>query len=126
MIIGGKSRKRARYKGARYYKCVLRGNYFIFGIQIRLHARYYIRFLREKFTFGGKSRGRKRARCYKRVLRGNYFILGPQIRLHARYYRRVFREKVSGGKVENVCSRYYKCVLRGKVTFGTLISRSKH
>ena len=46
---GSKGRKRARY-----YKCVLRGNYFIFGLQIRLHARYYRRFLREKLTFGGK------------------------------------------------------------------------
>ena len=34
------------------------GRYFILGLKIRKHAQYYRRVLREKLTFGGRSRKR--------------------------------------------------------------------
>ena len=62
-IFGQKSRKRCSIlKGL-----LERGGYYILGLQIQKHARYHRRVMREKLTFGGKSR--KLARYNKRILR---------------------------------------------------------
>ena len=110
---------------ARCYKHLLRGNYFILGPKIRLHARYIGAFFGEKLTFGGGRGSRKRARYYKRVLRENLtfgtliprskhwlsaktsiFCLKSQNR--ARYYRRVWGAILHFGlKNSKTCSILY-------------------